>query len=292
MKKIIMLKALPAAGKSTWASEQVKKGGYVHISVDNIRDSIYGGWSQKREREVLKMRDAMIYEGLAQNRMVIVDATNLNPKHERRLREIAEETGARFEINTSFLEVSPEECIKRDLHRGEKAVGPAVIWGMYYKWLAPKTDPLKDTTKPRAVLCDIDGTLAIMSNRSPYDMTRVGEDTLDPFVGCIIDALYNYGIERDGTPYPKIIILSGRSEDAREATELWLQNNMIPYDELYMRKEGDRRKDSIVKEEIYHTYIEPKYAVLGVFDDRKSVVSTWQKLGLRVADMGRIGEEF
>lgn len=292
MPKIIMLRGLPSSSKSTWAKEQLKKGGIVHVSVDVIRE-LYGGWAKKRETDVLKMRNAMIREGIAQGRNVIVDATNLNPKHERTLRALAEELGARFEINDSFLEVSPEECIKRDLHRGERAVGSAVIWDMYYRWLAPKTNPLRDNTKPRCVLVDIDGTLALnKSGRSFYDMTKVENDTLDPFVGCIVDALYNYGIEMDGTPYPKVIICSGRSEDAREATMRWLSHNMIPYDELYMRKEGDKRDDVIVKEEIYHTFIEPKYAVLGVFDDRPKVSRMYRKLGLRVAQLGTPEVEF
>ena len=288
MTKLIMLKGLPASGKSSWSLEQIKKGGYVRVSVDDIRNNVYGGWSQKRESNVLRMRNAMIREGLEQGRNVIVDATNLNPKHEKCLREIADEMGVKFEINDSFLDITPEECIERDLHRGEKAVGAGVIWEMYYKYLSPKVDNLLvNKDKPRCIICDLDGTLSLnTSGRSFYDMDRVGEDSLDPFVGCIVDALYNYGIERDGSPYPRIILVSGRSECARKATEEWLDRNMIPYDDLFMRKDNDNRKDADIKEEIYHTLIEPKYAVLGVLDDRNSVSRRWRQLGLRVAQLG------
>lgn len=295
MPKLIMLKGLPASGKSTWSKEQIKKGGIVRVSVDDIREKIFGGWSQKRERSVLKMRDSMIREGLSQNRNVIVDATNLNPKHEKHLRELAAEMGAKFEINDSFLQVSPEECIANDLHRGEYAVGSSVIWDMYYRYVAPKIDNLTiNKDKPRCVICDIDGTLALnTTGRSFYDMERVGEDSLDPFVGCIIDALYNYGVERDGSPYPRIILVSGRSEDARKATEEWLERNMIPYDDFYMRQEGDNRDDATVKEEIYHNNIENKYAVLGVIDDRPKCIKLWQRLGLRTLDANqRWGMEY
>jgi hypothetical protein len=47
-----------------------------------------------------------------------------------------------------------------------------------------------------------------------------------------------------------------------------------------MRRSGDNRCDSIVKEEIYREHIEGKYNVLAVFDDRDRVVDMWRRLGL------------
>jgi hypothetical protein len=47
-----------------------------------------------------------------------------------------------------------------------------------------------------------------------------------------------------------------------------------------MRAEGDTRKDSIIKEEIYRAEIENKYNVLFVLDDRNQVVELWRRLGL------------
>lgn len=274
---------------TTWAKEQVEQGGnYLIVSKDEIR-KMFGGYKAKREKDVLRIRNELIRTGIQLKRNVIVDDTNLNPKHERYLSQLSRELGCKFEINDSFLEVGPEECIKRDIHRGEKAVGSGVIWDMYFRWIAPDPEVKlsKESNKPRAVLCDLDGTLSLnTSGRSFYDMTRVGEDSVDPFMACVVDALYNYGIERDGKPYPSVIMLSGRDESAREKTEKWLQKNAVPYDKLLMRKIGDNRADSIVKSEIYHNEIEPKFAVLGVFDDRPSVVNQWRKLGLRVAQLG------
>lgn len=292
--KIIMLKGLPASGKSTWAKEQQKLGSFVRISKDDIRQ-MFGGYSSRREKDVIRIRNRLIEEAIAIRRNVIVDDTNLNPVHERTLMQLAKKLGAKFEINDSFLEVSPEECIERDLHRGEKAVGASVIWDMYYKWLCPQSLKYleQDFDKTRCVLVDIDGTLAHnTSGRSFYDLERIGKDTPDPFVVCIVDALYNYGIEQTGEPYPKIIILSGREDSCRAETEAWLNKNMIPYDKLYMRKAGDKRPDAVIKEEIYHEYIEPRYAVLGIVDDRPQCVRLWQRLGLRVANMGQWGVEF
>ena len=47
-----------------------------------------------------------------------------------------------------------------------------------------------------------------------------------------------------------------------------------------MRKKGDYRHDEIIKEEIYHTDIEPNYNVIAVFDDRNRVCDMWRNLGL------------
>ena len=293
--KIVMLVGLPSSGKSSWAREQQKQGGnYMVISKDEIR-KMFGGYKPNREKDVLRVRNELIRTAIKLKRNVIVDDTNLNPKHDRYLRQLAKELGVKFEINDSFLKVSPEECIERDLHRGEKAVGASVIWENYYRWIAPhparKLD--KDFDKPRVVLCDLDGTLCLnLEKRSFYDLSRVHEDTADPFVCCVLDALYNYGIESNGDRYPKIILVSGREDSSREVTESWLKQYGIPYDELYMRKSGDKRDDAVVKEEIYHEYIEPNYAVLACIDDRPKVVRTWQKLGLRVANMGLWGVEF
>lgn len=288
MPKLIMLKGLPASMKTTWAKEQVDKTGCVRISKDDLRLAI-GKWSGRKEKLVLKMQEQLIRTCLAEGRTVIIDDTNLNPVHERRFRELARELGIAFEINDSFLEASPEECIERDLRRGEKAVGADVIWEQYYKYVnpLPKNYLVRNKHKPRCVIFDIDGTLALNDEgRSFYDLSRVGEDSVDPLMACVADALYNYGTEADGSPYPKIIIVSGREETCRRETEKWLHRNMIPYDELYMRPAGDFRKDAVIKAEIFHEYIEPYYAVLGVFDDRNRVCREWRKLGLRVCQVG------
>lgn len=293
MSKVIMTKGLPCSGKSYWAKEQVQKGGCIRVSMDDIRESVFGGWSVKKEKACLRLRDTMVRYGIRESKNVIVDATNLNPKHEIRLRKLADAIGADFEVEDSFLQKTPEECITADLHRGKDAVGADVIWDMYYRWIAP--DPIKklsrDFDKPRAVICDIDGVLALnLEGRSYHDESRMSMDKIDPFMGCILDSLANYGYELDGEKYPSIILVSGRSESAREVTEDWLDRNAIEYDMLLMRQEGDIRRDDIVKEEIYLNQVEPYYAVLGAFDDSIRCCRMWRKCGLRVAQIGDYGK--
>ena len=67
---------------------------------------------------------------------------------------------------------------------------------------------------------------------------------------------------------------------------MWLQAHELVgldvdmNDFLFMRAEDDFRHDTIVKEEIYRTHIEPFWNVFCVFDDRSTVVEMWRSLGL------------
>jgi hypothetical protein len=193
-------------------------------------------------------------------------------------------------IKDDFTYVPLEECIKRDAQR-EKPVGEKVILGMHNQFLSkgvdiknldkefsnkkhtqyPKT--AYDENLPDCVVCDIDGTIALMQNRSPYDLDRVDEDLVNEPIANLL-AEIGYGIE--------IFLVSGREEKCREKTESWLEDNDIVFSELLMRKTSDFRKDAIVKKEIYDEHIKGKYNVLYVLDDRNQVVKMWREQGLTV----------
>ena len=67
----------------------------------------------------------------------------------------------------------------------------------------------------------------------------------------------------------------------RAETEKWLEDKEVEYVALFMRPEGDHRKDNIVKEEIFNNHIRNKYNVIFVLDDRNQVVEMWRSLGLK-----------
>ena len=137
------------------------------------------------------------------------------------------------------------------------------------KW----TDPVKIGSN--AIICDLDGTLAIRQGRSPYDLTKVSEDGFNYNLWHIIEN-------------QNIIFLSGREgkEQVRKDTIEWLKkytgitNSEFYMDRLFMRAEGDQRNDAIIKAEIYTYIIEPHYNIIGVFDDRDRVVKMWRSKGL------------
>lgn len=119
------------------------------------------------------------------------------------------------------------------------------------------------------ILVDIDGTLAIRCDRSPYDFGKVLEDTLNTPIKDLIDLI------RGGYYKPhlfKVIIFSGRDDSCMEDTEKWLKENDVYYDFIYMRRTGDRRKDSIVKKEMFNAQIKGQYNCLYWVDYRRQVL--------------------
>lgn len=263
-----MLKGLPASGKSTHAKELVAKG-WKRVNKDDLRAMIdCGTWSKNNEKFILRVEQNIVREYLVDHD-VVVDDTNF--AHEESWRDIADECFADFEVK--FFDTPVMECIERDLKRGDKSVGVKVIMGMYNKFIKPKESFSTMSSRMPAYIFDIDGTIAHMSNRSPYDWSKVDTDSPDLALKEIVSSL-------DKT-VAHIIYLSGRDGSCKEKTQEWLIANNFPSGYLIMRDAGDQRKDSIVKKEIYQKHIEPFYNVIAVFDDRNQVVDMWRSLGLK-----------
>jgi len=124
---------------------------------------------------------------------------------------------------------------------------------------------------PTAILCDIDGTLALFGDANPYERD-FDKDTPNYPITHILGLYFYHKIP--------IILLSGRKEKFRQVTEKWLDDERIKFNALYMRETDDNRPDYIVKKEIYDREILGKYNVLFVLDDRDQVVKLWRELGL------------
>lgn len=278
MKTFVMCKGLPASGKSTWAVEQVLKaepGKAVRVNQDLLRTMLNADRfkGSKTEKFVRQCRDDIIEAAMFVGKdLVISDDTNFKPQCEETYRALCQQYDYQFHIQ-DFTHVSVKECIARDLKR-ERSVGHKVINQMNLMYLTPKwTPPEYDPKKADAIIVDIDGTLAHMVDRSPYDYTKVGTDVLDTIVHQIVLDQYEAG--------KAIILCSGRKDDCRDITEKWLADNYVPYEALLMRESGDNRDDAIVKSELYDQHIAPFYNVRFVLDDRDRVVAMWRARGLK-----------
>lgn len=274
MKKVLILIGLPASGKSTYAKELLLEnpGRWVRTNKDLLREMAHASyWSPKNERFIVKLRDEIILMALEAGKHVIIDDTNFG-HHIEHIKELVKGK-AKVEVNDSFLEVPVEECIRRDLER-PRSVGKDVIMKMYNRYIRTRPQvPDRDPDLPDAIMVDMDGTLAIMGDRSPYDVSKCGED------------LPNYPVLDTVLKWQKdtnIIIVSGRTDDGQSQTEEWLKRYGVKYNAIYMRQQGDQRKDSIIKEEIYRQNIEGKYNIRFILDDRNQVVDMWRSLGLTV----------
>lgn len=149
--------------------------------------------------------------------------------------------------------------------------------------------------KQDAILCDLDGTLAIFKLadgtelRHPFNAETCESDLINTAVAKTIVAL-----EMTGT---KVIFLSGRESKFREQTMAFLNRVSDKFGlskeiTLIMRSSGDFRSDDIIKSEIYHNHIKDNYNIIGIFDDRPKVVRMWRSLGLFVFDCNYREEEF
>jgi len=285
MKKIILTKGVSASGKSTWAKQQVSLNPdtTIRVNKDDFREMLSNStWGKHREKLVLQCRDAAVKNALNLGfGVVIVDDTNLHPKHEERMKEIAAEVGNTV-VKVEEFHVEFDEAVKRDLKR-VKSVGQDVIkkqWKDLYgksKGLpqAPPVEPY-DSKKKDCIICDLDGTLSLFKfpdgtqTRNPF----VADDLLDTdSLNTILYRLLSLVSEETDVD---IILVSGRSSKYRDETEEWLENYDVKHQHLFMRKEDDYRKDDVVKREIWENYIREYYNVLVVFDDRNQMIELWR----------------
>lgn len=275
----ILTRGLPGSGKSTWALDMIRKhpGQYKRISKDDLRFMLDASkWSKSNERFVLQARDTLILAALAADYHVIADDTNLNNKHEHHIRELVKGQ-ATVEIK-DFTDVPLDVCIRRDLERPQ-SVGERVIRDMHRHYLQPKiVPPVYDPNLPDAIICDLDGTLALIHGRNPYDASKCEQDQVNEPVADIVQ---EYQYHQGGY---HILFTSGRSEEYREETQRWLDTHGFFHPcsnlHLFMRATGDNRQDAIVKREIYEREILGHYNVKFVLDDREQVVRLWRSLGL------------
>ncbi len=302
MRKVTICKGLPASAKSTWAKEEVKKhpGRTKRINKDDLRAMLDSShYSKGNEAYVLQLRNHILLTSLDLGKNVIIDDTNFYPKHEEKIRELVSDynegiygnpQSVNVQVEVKFFDVSPEECIKRDFAR-PNSVGAKVIWKMYNEFLKPETEKIESMKQnkalPRAIICDLDGTLCIHNNRSPFEYDKCDTDSVNENIRKILELLiYQWNI---GGIKTDIIFLSGREDSCKEKTIKWLREKAgidMNY-ELHMRKIGDNRKDCIIKKEIFDTEIKNKYYIDFVLDDRNQVVDMWRKMGLtclQVAD--------
>lgn len=280
MKKILILKGLPASGKSTYAKELVAKqpGSWKRINKDDLRAMLDVSYHSKgNEKFVLKTRDWLITQALESGKHVVIDDTNLASKHEARIRKLAKEyaetTGHEIRVEVKFFDVPLEECIKRDLNRAN-SVGEKTIRKMWKQFLNDGNDRIvkyaeQDKELPKAIICDLDGTLALMNGRNPFDAKSCDEDLLNEPVFNVVNNHFNLGY--------KVILLTGRQDTFKPQTLRWIEKYNVPYDMLVMRKAKDMRKDCIVKKEFFDDEIKGKFYVDFVLDDRNQVVDMWRK---------------
>ena len=158
--------------------------------------------------------------------------------------------------------------------------------------------------RPLAVIFDRDGTLASVHNGPSHskvdtgDYRRATDSDWAAFNASIrFDAPVplTVGLLRAIKPGVVRIMVSGRAEgqigktDLRMAMLDWIHKHDLPIDLLIQRQRGDRRLDSVVKEEILVTKILPFYRPVLAVDDRPAICDVWKRFGIPVIQVDNPG---
>jgi len=298
MKTLIIVRGVPGCGKSTYAKELVRKDpqNWLRVNRDDFRTMANAGvYSEVFEMVIQDTVMAMARKALQKGLNVVTDDTNLKGKTVSQWHRLAQSVGD-VEVIEKYIDVELKTALHRNATRpSEDQVPEGVVKKFFTKYInknlkvtpksyyPPVDNPMftniQDQSLPQAIVCDLDGTLAKMVARGPYDWDKVDTDAVNSPVRHVLDT-YGYSNmmlnEDDEDEHVEIILFSARDGSSRDLTESWLRTHNIHYNQLIMREAGDMRKDSTVKKEMYEQFLEDKYNILFVLDDRDSVVELWR----------------
>lgn len=295
MATLTILRGVSGSGKSTWAAQQ----NAVVVSRDSLRVALFGSDGpdyyeatdvRDREDTITLFQNAAIESALKAGRDVIVDNTNIEWRYVKEIAKIGHRVGAKVE--TKVFDVPLQRAINNNIFRharGGRDVPRRVIERQHSRLQGTKDKVLEPVFvpapyegtpgKPKAFLVDIDGTLAHMKDRSPFDWKRVSEDDVDEVIADIVYRL-RFGSLGNEDYDMTCIVMSGRDESCRDETQKWLNEHNIWGDHLFMRPEKDMRPDNIIKSELFDKHVRDNFDVRFVLDDRQQVVDMWRAMGI------------
>jgi len=282
MSKLIMMRGLPASGKTTASKELVAQGSWVRLNRDLLRTMLhFDKWTGFNEGLTVDAEKTLAKMYLEKGISVIIDDTNMSDKHRDMWREVAKETNSELAI----LEKNPpfDELIIREVKRDK--VGVHVIYRMGFQF-----GKVLQPAKP-FVLCDIDGTIADCSHRQMY-VQGEGKKDWKTFFSMMDEDTPRLDVIKTVMEYKskghEIILLTARPEDYREMTEEWVAKHTdIDPLTIIMRNSGDKRPDNEVKQQMFEMYFKDKYPIETMIDDRPVVIRMWQEIGVPVIDVGK-----
>jgi len=280
MSNLIVLVGPPGSGKSTHA----KTLGGTYINQD----------AQGKDHLRLYM------EAINRGDDVIVDRMGFDKVQRARYIDPARKLG--YKVTIRVFRVPRKVCFDRVMARRDhetinsETSARGAINLFFAKYEAPL--PLEADTveyadygggvgedKPKAIICDLDGTLCNIEHRLHY--VKKGVEGRKPnwpafFKGVPLDGVNEWCAEilRQFSGNHEIVFCSGRGEESREDTETWLKTNNLWFGHLFMRSAGDHRQDCVIKETLLDFDILTQFVPVFVIDDRKQVVDMWRNRGL------------
>ena len=295
-KTVEFLVGIPGSGKSTYAKSQLHSNPY-HANVARInKDDIRAANPKMKERDVLALQEQQFcgYANQGYER-IIVDNTHLNPIHETAYRSLAGQFGYEFEVKWFDDSLDADLCHKRNIMPGRTPVPWQVIEEMHSQyvklWMAREGQTVNNDIlclEEHVVVVDIDGTVAHNpGKRGWYDWKAVGGDEPQRDILQVVESLVDNYLPGQSRMIDRVVFLSGRDSVCFKETYDWIVKHCVDYFpdvpwDLYMRAEGDMRKDWIVKHELFMEHLNGKKYVKYWIDDRHQVVRHIRALGIRV----------
>jgi len=289
MSKLLILVGAPGSGKSTFARYFLRtEDNWIRVNRDDFRLMQFGDslMIPFYEERISKMVEASVLTLLKSDTNVIIDATNTSLRtiqdmihtyteyadisfkvFDLPVDELVKRCDKRYEETGKFISKSVVERnvanLKHTLEKFDFAPIPRKVQ------VATSSYATQDKNLPKAVICDLDGTLSLLNGRDPYNAATCDNDLLNEPVAAALKMAKQQGYQ--------VILLSGREDKFREPTVRFLDKHQIGYDLLLMRTSNDFRKDNIIKRELFESEIQGKYFVEFLLDDRNQVVDMWRK---------------
>lgn len=140
------------------------------------------------------------------------------------------------------------------------------------------------TALPPCAIFDVDGTLADVSGvrhyladprRKNYEAFHGASAFVPPHrpIVTLAQALHESGVA--------VVVVTARMEKWRFMTSQWLRKWDVPRDALYMRRDGDGRKDFVVKREILE-FIRSMWTPILAVDDNPAIIELWNSESIPV----------
>ncbi|PSK94328.1 AAA family ATPase [Taibaiella chishuiensis] len=284
--QLLLLVGAPGSGKTTFAKYHLRTHlNWARVSRDDFRTMHFAQsfMPERGEEMITKMIDAAVEALLIAKTNVIADATHTKKEYLdvyiKKFGHLADISFKLFEPPTDVLirrcrlryeetgRFMPQSAIEK--HQGLLAgLKKDFSFDTRIKQARVNSNREQDTTLPKAILCDLDGTLALLNGRDPYNASGCGADLLNTPVANVLRNYQQLGY--------RVILVSGREDTYKAPTLGFLEQHGIVYDQLLMRAAGDSRKDAIIKKELFRDAIADKYYVEFVLDDRDQVVQMWR----------------
>ncbi len=277
----------PCSGKSTWANKFKELfPECVIVNRDSIRLSVGNGkYTHNKEDEVSEIERDMVVNAMIDNvEFIISDNTNLNPKYLPKWYDLASKYG--YEVVEKEFYISFGEAMKRSKKRKEDGglyISSSVMESFYKRYYKEKleeemtdyrinnSDKFNDEL-PNCVICDLDGTFAMHTGRTPFEWERLDEDVADERLHKILNVLCAFGVN--------VFFLTGRTDEVREQTDRWIRKNFGSHYKLIMRDRNDWSSGEVCKKKLYEENIKGKYNVICSFEDSNKCVEMWRNEGL------------